>query len=142
MDKWDEEYNLGESEGNEACLIDNGETRWPGKNPYEKGSAKYHGWDTGYYHCWFYETRSKKYPYIAAVEDYLGGIDQTVYPDGTKQFKDQGVIPPVDYSPRLPVPELEQFCRDNLDRYKQFYDQNKTAIENYDPIPAIESFWD
>ena len=82
-----------------------------------------------------------EYPYMAAVENYLGGIGRAVYPDGTLQFMDRDVTPPVAYSPRLSQVKLEQFCKDHLDQYERFYHDNKTAIKNYEPIPAITPFW-
>jgi len=89
----------------------------------------------------FMPGKSKETPAITEVELLLGGIPQVMFPDGTQQFADQDVEPMVVYSPRLSEIELEAFCRENIDRYKQHYMTHKQAIDSGDNTPAIESFW-
>lgn len=90
----------------------------------------------------FDPTAGQRYPYTVAVTDYLGGMPLAIFSDGTHQLMDQDVFPPAIYSPRLHPEELELFCKAKLGRYEQFYNEHEPAIENYDPIPAIEPFWD
>ncbi|WP_343177144.1 hypothetical protein [Pseudomonas sp. 4810-S13] len=88
----------------------------------------------------FRPDKSKETPFIAEVELLLGGIPQLIFTDGTYQFADQDSAPVTVYSPRLPELELEAFCRENIGLYKQHYEQNKEAIDNYE-TPAIMPFW-
>lgn len=44
------------------------------------------------------------------------------------------------FSPRLPEPELEEFCRLNIKMYEQHYQQHKEAIDNFETRP-ITQFW-
>lgn len=83
---------------------------------------------------------SKKTPFMTEVELLLGGIPQLIFTDGTYQFADQDSKPVIVYSPRLPELELEAFCRENIERYKQHYEQNKEAIDNNE-TPVIVPFW-
>lgn len=85
---------------------------------------------------------ARKYPYISHVEDLLGGIGRVIYPDGDYQFgeydkNDTLVV----YSPKLPEPELEQFCKENFERYEQHYNEHQELIDNYEPAPPIGVFW-
>lgn len=85
---------------------------------------------------------ARKYPYIAHVEDLLGGIGRVIYPDGDYQFgeydkNDTLVV----YSPKLPEPELEQFCKENFERYEQHYNAHQELIDNYEQAPPIGVFW-
>lgn len=89
---------------------------------------------------YFCPDKTLESPFITEVEMLLGGIPQLIFPDGTQQFADQDCSPTVIYSPRLPEPELEAFCRSNIERYQLHYEQNKEAIDNYE-TPAIKPFW-
>ena len=89
---------------------------------------------------YFRPDKTKESPHITEVEILLGGIAQSMYSDGTYQFADQDCTPAVVYSPRLPEPELEEFCRENIERYRHHYEQNKEAIDNLE-TPPIEKFW-
>ena len=85
---------------------------------------------------------ARKYPYIAHIEDLLGGIGCVIYPDGDYQFgeydkNDTLVV----YSPKLPEPELEQFCKENFERYEQHYNAHQELIDNYEQAPPIGVFW-
>ena len=84
--------------------------------------------------------KTKETPFITEVEILLGGIPQVMFPDGTEQFADQDSTPMIVYSPRLPEMDLEAFCRENIERYKQHYEQNQEAIDNYE-TPPIVPFW-
>jgi hypothetical protein len=44
------------------------------------------------------------------------------------------------YSSRLPEPELEVFCREDIEHYKQYYALHRQAIDEYDTL-AILPFW-
>ncbi|MDU4254538.1 hypothetical protein [Pseudomonas sp.] len=89
---------------------------------------------------YFCPDKTKETPFITEVEMLLGGIPQLMFPDGTYQFADQDRTPVAVYSPRLPEPELEAFCCENIERYQQHYQQNKEAIDNYE-TPEIVPFW-
>lgn len=88
----------------------------------------------------FRPDKTAQSPFITEVEILLGGIPQLMYPDGTQQFADQDCSPVVVYSPRLPEPELEVFCRENIEHYRQHYALHKQAIDEYE-TPAIVPFW-
>lgn len=85
---------------------------------------------------------AKKYPNIAAVEDYLGGIGRVKFEDGTVQFARMDTYPDVVYSPRLIPHQLEVFCKRNLDRYRQYCEQLIEAALFKQPDPPIERFWE
>lgn len=84
---------------------------------------------------------AKKYPYITYVEDLLGGIGQVIHQDGDCQFAeyDKGTL--IVYSPKLPEPKLEQFCKEHIQRYEQHYNEHQELIDNCEQAPAIEVFW-
>ncbi len=84
---------------------------------------------------------SKKYPYTTCVEDLLGGIGQVIHPDGDCQFAEYDKDTLVVYSPKLPEPELELFCKEHIERYKQHYKTHQALIDNYEQAPSIEVFW-
>jgi hypothetical protein len=88
----------------------------------------------------FRPDKSKETPFIAEVELLLGGIPQLIFPDGTYQFANQDSKPVIVYSPRLPELELEAFCRENIERYKQHYAQHKQSIDEFQ-TPTIMPFW-
>ncbi|HGY9632329.1 hypothetical protein LU674_000915 [Pseudomonas alloputida] len=88
----------------------------------------------------FAPDQSKITPFITKVEMLLGGILQVMFPDGTLQFADQDQRPVILFSPRLPEPELEEFCRLNIKMYEQHYQQHKEAIDNFETRP-ITQFW-
>jgi len=61
----------------------------------------------------------KGHPYSVEVELLLGGIARSMFKDGTMQFMDQDTGPSTAFSPRL---ELEAFCREHIDRYREHHD--------------------
>ncbi|MCG9576068.1 hypothetical protein L1D14_07425 [Vibrio tubiashii] len=44
------------------------------------------------------------------------------------------------YSPRLPVSELNEFCKQNIDTYTDFYEKHQDRLENGDRI-EMKHFW-
>ena len=88
----------------------------------------------------FLPDSTKESPFITEVELLLGGIPRMMFPDGTYQFADQDCTPVALYSPRLTEVQLEAFCRVNIARYQQHYQQNKQAIDN-DDRHEIVPFW-
>ncbi|WP_210498737.1 hypothetical protein [Vibrio crassostreae] len=44
------------------------------------------------------------------------------------------------YSPRLPLAQLEEFCRDNIKKYLEFYKENESHIENGKSV-KMEPWW-
>jgi hypothetical protein len=81
------------------------------------------------------------FPFIAEVENLLGGVGRSVFPDGTEQFRETVGDKVITYSPRLAPTELERFCQDNLGRYQAFHEQNEEAIQNYECVP-MTPFWE
>jgi hypothetical protein len=47
-----------------------------------------------------------------------------MYPDGTEQFADDETETVLIYSPRLTEPELEAFCKSNIEHYQAFHEAN------------------
>lgn len=82
-----------------------------------------------------------QFPNTAYVESFLGGIGCLCFSDGTLQFAENETYPDVVYSPRLTEDELEQFCKDNLTVYEEYFERNFDAIDKGDELPPIECFW-
>jgi len=85
---------------------------------------------------------SGDFPAIAEVEVLLGGIGRLQFPDGTYQFAENETYPEIVYSPRLTEKELEDFCREHMDKYQAFNDQHHDVIESGGDIPPINRFWE
>lgn len=85
---------------------------------------------------------ARKYPHIALVEDYLGGIGRLMFDDGTVQFADYDTYPDVVYSPRLPENELEEFCQTHLEVYERYFKLHEDTIFEGELPPPIERFWE
>lgn len=75
-------------------------------------------------------------PYILEVENLLGGMGTIVYENGTEQFADLD-NPNHVFSPRLVESELEQFCKDNIEIYRKYAQENQYLIKNFLPLPKI-----
>lgn len=84
---------------------------------------------------------AKKYPHIAIVEQFLGGIGRLVFEDGTVQFAENETYPKIVYSPRLSEAEMESFCKENLSHYEKYFDENINAIDAGNALPEIDKFW-
>lgn len=84
---------------------------------------------------------AERYPSIAAVENYLGGVGRLCFPDGTVQFAENETYPELVYSPRLSEDELERFCSENLSKYEAYFEANFEAIDQGEDLPPIERFW-
>ena len=85
---------------------------------------------------------SEQYPYIAAVEEYLGGVGRLVFDDGTVQFAESDTYPDVVYSPRLTESELESFCKKNLHHYERYFEEYEQTFEHGILPPPIDRFWE
>ena len=81
------------------------------------------------------------YQNITAVEGLLGGVGRLVFPDGTLQFAENETYPDVVYSPRLSVDQLEEFCKSNMKRYEDYFDEHFEAIDAGDKLQPITRFW-
>jgi len=91
---------------------------------------------------YFEPARIKETPYIARVEDMLGGIGQVIHPDGQIQFAEYDCKDNLHvYSPKLPELELEQFCKEHFEQYRQHYKKHKALIDAYEQSPPITDFW-
>ena len=90
---------------------------------------------------YFDPDRARKYPYFALVDELLQGIETIMFPDGTEQIAWQSQYPDVVFSPRLPMPELELFLKNNIQRYKDYSKQYQSEILDGDDLPPIEIFW-
>lgn len=85
---------------------------------------------------------SSKYPYTAAVEEYLGGVGRLVFPDGTVQFAEAETYPEIVYSPRMTEDELEAFCKEHFDKYETYFETHEYTLERGEIPPPIERFWE
>ncbi|WP_051246234.1 hypothetical protein [Thioalkalivibrio sp. ALE19] len=75
---------------------------------------------------------------VAEVMECTGG-EVTPLGDGTvviADFEGAGHL----YSPRLFLEELEVFCEKNIERYRQFLEANREAIESGQP-PPMDAWW-
>lgn len=80
----------------------------------------------------------QKWPNIKAVE-YCLCIGRAEWPDGTSQFRDD-LLPGMTFSPRLPLADLEEFCRVNLPVYEKYFEENERAVEALEH-PTFPVFW-
>jgi hypothetical protein len=85
---------------------------------------------------------SDKFPNIAFVEGFLGGVGRLVFTDNTLQFAENETYPDVIYSPRLTEIELELFCKNNIGQYEKYFDDNFEAIDQGGELPPINRFWE
>ena len=83
---------------------------------------------------------AKKYPNIAAVE-YCLCIGYATYTDNTCQFANDMFLQGRVFSPRLPIEELEAFCRANLSKYEAYHEKHESLIETFEH-PPFEAFWE
>ena len=81
-----------------------------------------------------------KTPFITEVEMLIGGVPRLMYPDGTEQFADAETETVLIYSPRLTEPELEAFCKSNIEHYQAFHEANLKKLLRGDRV-AITQFW-
>jgi len=82
-----------------------------------------------------------QYPFRTQVEELLGGIGTLIFPDGTEQFADNDSYPDVVYSPRLPLEDLEKFCKKNIKSYEEYFDKYHEKLLEDMPVPPIKRFW-
>lgn len=80
-------------------------------------------------------------PFITKVEVLIGGVPRLLYPDGTQQFVDDEEEPVHVFSPRLKEDALETFCKENIERYREFHQANMVALLECDRV-GMEKFWD
>lgn len=85
---------------------------------------------------------ARKFPHIAIVEEYLGGVGRLMFEDGTVQFAERDTYPDVVYSPRLSEVELEDFCKKNLRFYESYFNEYEQTFEHGILPPPIERFWE
>lgn len=83
-----------------------------------------------------------RYPNIAAVESFLGGVGRLVFPDGTHQFAESDDYPDVVYSPRLTEDDLEAFCEKHIHKYEEHFEKHFERIYQRELAPPIERFWE
>lgn len=83
---------------------------------------------------------AKTAPYTAEVESLLGGVPVVTHPDGTEQFLDNSAEPVMEYSPRLPAGELEEFCKKNIGQYTSFHAEHGDELLMSDRILMMQ-FW-
>lgn len=79
-------------------------------------------------------------PFTSEVEYLLGGLPRILYEDGTKQFVSM-TTPPKHYSPRLDKHLLEEFCKEHIEKYREFRNKNEYLIISGSELPEIEKFW-
>lgn len=82
------------------------------------------------------------FPFSALVENFLGGIGQLIFDDGTYQFAENDTYPDVIYSPRLTDQKMELFCKENIHHYEAYFNANIDAIVNFGNLPPIVRFWE
>ncbi|EGR3042381.1 hypothetical protein ACOJUY_004314 [Vibrio alginolyticus] len=82
---------------------------------------------------------SKGREFIYMVMDYVDS-PATDFKDGTMQICSLDGTGTNVYSPRLPVSELNAFCKQHLARYENFFRQNETAITSGKKV-AMAKFW-
>ena len=80
------------------------------------------------------------FPFTTKVEWLLGGIGRLMFPDGTYQFADQSCDPVALFSPRLSEQALEDFCKQNIDRYEAHSTKHRALVLELE-CPPIEHFW-
>ncbi|HCL5581129.1 TPA: hypothetical protein N2N40_002557 [Citrobacter freundii] len=80
-------------------------------------------------------------PFITEVEMLTGGVARLLYPDGTQQFVDDEEDPIHIFSPRLTESELEKFCMDNIERYREFHHANMSKLLRCERATMVQ-FWE
>lgn len=75
----------------------------------------------------------------AAVMDYTNS-DCRDFGDGTHMIAELEEGPGAIYSPRLSTQQLEEWCMNNLDRFKAFYVANEVAIDR-GGVVKMEPWW-
>lgn len=79
--------------------------------------------------------------YLIEVEELLGGMGTIIFPDGTEQFADLNA-PDIVFSPRLPPQELNAFCAQHIERYREYANQYQSEIAAcVQPLPPFPVFW-
>jgi hypothetical protein len=91
---------------------------------------------------YFEPDKVDQFPFSALVENYLGGVGQLIFGDGTFQFAENNTYPEVVYSPRLSEEDLEKFCEENIAHYETYFENHLDAINEGKNIPPIERFWE
>ncbi len=77
--------------------------------------------------------------HVAMAMDYTNS-SLNEFGDGTGILIDLETGPGAVFSPRLPLAELEVFCRENIALFEAHFNQNETALDQ-GKIVAIEPFW-
>lgn len=77
--------------------------------------------------------------YTTMVMDYILS-DLITFGDGTAIIADMESGNPNIFTPRLTKPELEEFCKKNIDHYISYFNQNENAIESGEYVP-FNRFW-
>jgi len=79
--------------------------------------------------------------YLIEVEELLGGMGTIMYPDGTEQFADVNA-PDIVFSPRMKADQLNAFCAQHIDRYREYAKKYKAEIDAcQQPLPSFPIFW-
>lgn len=77
--------------------------------------------------------------YIGMSMDYVrAGL--TKFEDGTALICELQDGPGAIYSPRLPILDLEEFCKSNIDKYEAFFESNEERLEKGVIVP-MEQWW-
>lgn len=82
---------------------------------------------------------SREREYITMAQDYVGS-QVTEFGDGTFMVGDLNGGTDTIYSPRLPEQELNDFCKQHIDKYKTFYIAHRDSIDDCQLIPMAK-FW-
>ncbi|MBY7854278.1 hypothetical protein KW429_11280 [Vibrio fluvialis] len=77
--------------------------------------------------------------YLCMVMDYVSSPAHD-FGDGTVLICDIGRGSTNVYSPRLPLEQLNEFCKTHLDRYETFYRHNRRRIQAGEQ-PHFDKFW-
>ena len=75
----------------------------------------------------------------SAVMDYTNSACRD-FGDGSHMIAELEEGPGAIYSPRLSAQQLEEWCRDNLDRFESFFAANESALECGE-IVKMEAWW-
>ncbi|MCA2016965.1 hypothetical protein LDJ79_12640 [Vibrio tritonius] len=77
--------------------------------------------------------------YICMAMDYTCSPAH-LFDDGTMMLCDFSDGNTNTYSPRLPRKQLNEFCKNHMDEYEAFFDQNEDALES-GAIISLPKFW-
>lgn len=83
-----------------------------------------------------FDSREK---YIHMAMDYVGS-SATAFDDDTMMICDLSGETTNIYSPRLPMEELNSFCKRHLNKYEAFFTRHQNKIKNGQSI-AMAKFW-